>query len=349
VAGSLHRHQKGPASDHHGEAVRPYGRIRRPPGAPRAGPEAQPSALPETGAKPSDRRDHSYGGTGRPFPFLTEERAERALKFALIAGTILLVVLVGAAMLDSLLKQAPAGSGPGTAAAPVTTSTPVRATAQAVTAAATAPKTLPPAMTAGTLSPYSVDPDQFIPDPHATRYVAPGYRVIDGAGTPSPTSTGSGAIVIYETPHTIITGTSSGAGTQVIVTPLPPTAEPVTSAVTTASQTTQPTPGSTTVRTATTATPTTSTPAPTKTTAKPTGTTVPSTVTTAPPTTAASSTTVPVPVTLTSTPSATPVPTPVPSIPAPTPSPSITTTKSLSMTAETTIPSPPLLPAVTAR
>ena len=123
------------------------------------------------------------------------DTSERLLQIFLVGGTILLVGLFGAAMLQSFLTGAEGATAPPEAQMVVeTTRSPLPTTAPMVAPITATQRSHP----AKTLSPYSEDPDAITANPYATKYVAPGYRV--GEEPPSGSS-----IMVYVTPYPIET------------------------------------------------------------------------------------------------------------------------------------------------
>ena len=156
----------------------------------------------------------------------------RLLKIFLIAGTVLFVVLFSAAMVQSFLTGAAAPAANEAGIAPEPTRTPLPTWAPMAAPITFAVQT----RTAGTLSPYSVDPDSVTPDARATTYIAPGYRSGEEPASRS-------LVVVYVTPYVIamapaiITGSTPPTTipstivqktTTVAPTPLPPSPPPGT-------------------------------------------------------------------------------------------------------------------------
>jgi hypothetical protein len=154
----------------------------------------------------------------------------RFLKIFLIAGTVLFVVLFSAAMVQSFLTGAAAPAINEARIAPGPTRTPLPTAAPMVAPITFAVQT----RTAGTLSPYSVDPASITPDARATAYIAPGYR---GGEEPASRS----LVVVYVTPYLVAMAPASMTSstppttipsmivpktTTVAPTPLPPSPPP---------------------------------------------------------------------------------------------------------------------------
>ena len=122
-----------------------------------------------------------------------QDTSQRLLKTFLIGGTILFVVLLSAAMVQSFLAgtDAPAAIEAQIPLEPTRTVLPT-----------TAPTAVPisyamQTQRAGTLSPYSVDPASITANPYATKYIAPGYR---SGEQPSGSS-----IMVHVTPYPLET------------------------------------------------------------------------------------------------------------------------------------------------
>jgi len=131
--------------------------------------------------------------------------SNQTLKYALGVGMGLFVVLCAAAMTQSFLGGSSlSASVPGIYVSPTPTDIPIPSLPPLTSS--TLPKITFSKGKAGTLSPYSVDPNSITRVPHATEYVAPGYRTL--LGGPSPGSTSDSAMVRV-TPYPIVTVTSS--------------------------------------------------------------------------------------------------------------------------------------------
>lgn len=190
---------------------------------PHSYPVPQPPLQARPGPKETATRYVPYTRSRSSRAATTGGSPERTLKFALIGGSILWIVLFGAAMAQTYLGNPPSPSPQETVYVPTVTGTPLRTTAPPSTQITT----LIPTRTAGTLSPYSVDPGSITPNPVATKYVAPGYRNTVGGTVPD-----SGQTVVLVTPYPFVTDT-----------PLLPRSTSITTALTTARpMTTTPTP-----------------------------------------------------------------------------------------------------------
>lgn len=102
-------------------------------------------------------------------PVKNSKSPDKTFRYALMGGIALLVVLSVGAMAQSFLGESPPPSG----SAPEIHVTPEETIPPLYTTSSTQPKITYSGSKAGTLSPYSVDPNSITPDPYATRYIAP--------------------------------------------------------------------------------------------------------------------------------------------------------------------------------
>jgi len=179
------------------------------------------SAQPRTGPVNHTVRYVPHIHTKSPDVAGNKDNSNTILKYLLIGGTVLLVGLVSASMVESFLGGAtPPKSGLGVV--PEITPTVIPTPMPKLTVVAR----VIPTQSARTLNPYSVDPASITPNPFATRYVAPGYRRGDQSTGESTVSSDRAGIVAYVTPYPLV------SVTPIIVDTTPPHSIP-TSPITT--------------------------------------------------------------------------------------------------------------------
>ena len=167
-------------------------------------------------------RNNPYQESRPPIPLQTNRLTERVntntpiksrssnqtLKYALIVGMGLLVLLSVAAMTQSFLGGSSlSASAPGIGVSSTPTDKPIPSLPPLTSS--TQPKITYSGGKAGTLSPYSGDHDSVNPNRVAPDYTAPGYRSTIGMLPSTSTVSGSGSTVVYTTtiPTTIVTVT----------------------------------------------------------------------------------------------------------------------------------------------
>jgi len=149
--------------------------------------------------QPTERTRSSSLNTANP--------TDNTLKYVLTGGAVLLVVLLAAAMAQSVMSGSPAVSNRDTAIVPEITNTPIPSKAPIVSS--TQPKITYSGSRAGTLSPYGGDSGPVNPKPVAPDYTASGYRY--GSNPPATEATlsvsDSRSAVVHVTsiPTTIVT------------------------------------------------------------------------------------------------------------------------------------------------
>ena len=170
--------------------------------------QAQPTIryTPTVKPKPSDVSLHPFPNGGNPSK--TKKTSGDSLKYILMGGIILIVVLSVAAVAQSFI-----GGSTLSASTPdgyvSSTSTDVPIPSLAPITSSTQPKITYSGSKAGTLSPYSGDSDSSNPNPVAPDYTAPGHRSTPNMLPAESTSTGSNgrstAVYVTSSPATIVT------------------------------------------------------------------------------------------------------------------------------------------------